>query len=345
LKKFFEILILMIMLSIGSGCVKDETIMSVNKNKSVDLVVNLGYPINSNRKLTIEEVKEKVGDEGYFIDSYHDDKYVGYSISKQYKNINDISSSKEINLNLPDILNGKFDDSKLFTVKKGFFKNTYTANFTYDVKKVYNYNIIIELYGLENNGNCNEIMDFLEENYKDNELIKIQRNNIKTAEDFQNFKEKIISLNTEYKELPTIIINDRVFVGITDDVKKEIKEYISELDSGNNYELTYKANIPFKILNNNATSKEGNTLIWKCNYFDENKISYSFQIFKIGSIILIIFIILIAILIIFLINIIRIKMKMDKEKFIAKNSDISNITPSDDNETNTIMSINDIIKK
>ena len=345
MKKVLKCIVLFMVIIVGSGCVKDETIMSINKDKSVDLIVNLGYPIDSDKKLTIEEVKERVGENGYFIDSYHDEKFVGYSLSKQYKNINKISSNNAISLELSDIVNGKFNDKQLFTVKKGFFKNKYTANFTYDYKKIYDYNLNVELYGLENNENSNNMNDFLNNNYKDSKTVSIQRIDIKSPEDFQNFNDKLASLNEKYQELPTVIVNDKVYAGISDETKNSLKEYIDSLDNGNNYELSYKVNIPYKVLNNNATSIEGNTLIWKCNYFSENKISYSFEIFKVSSVILIIFIIAMIILGIFVINIIRIKIKMDKEKFIAKNSDISNITPSGDDESNTIMSINDIINK
>ena len=139
MKKIFKTFIFIFMMMLSCSCVKDETVMTINRDKSVDLVINVGYPISGDKTLSIDEIKSKVGNDGFFIDSYHDEKYSGYSLSKKYKNINKISSKKEKNINLAEFINGKFDDSQLFTVKKGFFKNIYTANYTYNFTNIYDY--------------------------------------------------------------------------------------------------------------------------------------------------------------------------------------------------------------
>lgn len=342
---------------ITCSCAKSETIMKINKDKSVNLTVNIGYMIDSNKALTIDEVKQKVGSSGYYIDSYYDDKYSGYSISKKYKNINDISSKSDITVNLADIINGNFDDSKLFKVKKGFFKNIYTASYTYDFRNIYNYKIYIYLFGEESNQDSIELSDFINDHI-DNENIELIKYNVLTnVDNFYKLKEVLNNKMIEYDKIPVVVINDSVYVGNTLENRNLIIESISSLTSSeykdlvnpensinNDYEITYKVSLPFKVLSNNATEVDGNTLIWRGNYFSSNNIEFSFSVYKTSSIIILIVFILSILIVIMVIFIIYEKNKNDRNRFIEKNSDISNITPEFNNEINKIMSVNDLMK-
>ena len=300
MKKIIKSLVLIVFLFISCACVKDETVMTINKDKSLNLTVNIGYPLNSSKKLSFDEVKDKVENQNYSIDSYHDSKYQGFSISKKYDNINDLSVTDNFSINLADIINGDFDDSKLFTIKKGFFKNTYTANYTYNFKDIYSFKKKIYLFGEDTNLESIDINNYITELIKDNNNYELVKNNtLSNLDNFNKLKEVLVAKGMEFSKIPTIIIGDNIFVGNSDETKSKIKEYVNDYnqeytdivnpnDIDSDYELTFKLNIPFNVINNNATSKEGNTFVWNTNYFDDNKINFSFTIFKPSSIVIII---------------------------------------------------------
>lgn len=119
--KRFKYLILLSIILCSCSCVKYETNVTIDSDKSVNFEINLGYAINSNNRLDINELKDTVSPLGFFVDSYHDNNYTGYRLSKKYKNINDISKKNAQKSNLANILKGDLDEKSLFKVKKGFF--------------------------------------------------------------------------------------------------------------------------------------------------------------------------------------------------------------------------------
>ena len=346
MKNIKKIIVLFILIFTTTSCVKDETTLSINKDKSVNLTVNVGYSIDSDKKLTIDEVKQRVSSLGFNVDSYHDSKYVGYSLSKTYNNINDISGREIPNINFADIINGKYDDTKLFKVKKGFFKNTYYASYTYDFRDIYEYKNTIYFYGEDGTEISDNLKEFINEKIASSPNIEVESYNVvSNEEDLNNLKEILASKNTEYIGIPVVIINDSVFVGNTEETRNDIEKSITNLDANvPEHELTFKVNLPSGSINNNATKVEGNTLIWNADYLKENNIEFSFSMFKPASIIIVIIILVIGGGIGFVGLIIYKKMMEQKKKFIAKNSDISNITPHTSDENNQIMSVNDLMK-
>ena len=346
MKNIKKIIFLLIMIFMTTSCVKDETTLTVNSDKSVNLTVNVGYSITSDKTLTIEEVKQKVSSLGFNVDSYHDDKYVGYSLSKNYENINDISGSEETNINFADIVNGKFDDSKLFRVKKGFFKNTYYANYTYDFRNIYEYKDTVYFYGEDGMEISDNLKQFISEKLESNSSLELESYNVVSNEENLNaLKAKLESMGIEYIGIPVVIIGENVFVGNTDEERNNIENCI------NNYQLnlpehvlTFKVNLPSGSISDNATKVEGNTLIWNADYLKENNIEFSFSVFKPASIVILIIILLLLAGGGFVGFIFYKKMLDQKRKFIAKNNDISNIIPETDTEHNKIMSINDLMK-
>jgi len=67
----------------------------------------------------IEELKKQ----GYKVEKYSEKSMVGYKISRTVDNIDTVSTEKDITSNV-GLSN---TSSEIFTVKKGFFKNTYKA--------------------------------------------------------------------------------------------------------------------------------------------------------------------------------------------------------------------------
>ena len=75
-----------------------------------------------------DEIKNNLG-EGWTVEEYQDTEYKGCKIKKSYASIDDISSSKDVVVELTNITDGKFDDKQMFK-KSG---NKYSANFRFTV--------------------------------------------------------------------------------------------------------------------------------------------------------------------------------------------------------------------
>ena len=114
--RFLAVFVLIITLLVFpfSGCI----------GKSVTLSFARNMQKNTNFEFCIlTEITADISFEDYFIVPGFG--VTGY-VNKKYGE--DYSSKEDINLNLADIISGNFDDSRLFKVEKGFFKNTYYAN-------------------------------------------------------------------------------------------------------------------------------------------------------------------------------------------------------------------------
>lgn len=120
-----------------SGCVKSNTTMTVNKDKSMSLSSNIliSDKVNDDKnKLIIKEEKDKLQKKGIIIENIENSNgYSGFSVTKKYDNIDKVSSTESKEVNISDFLSEDFDDSILFQVKKGLLKNIYTANFKFEV--------------------------------------------------------------------------------------------------------------------------------------------------------------------------------------------------------------------
>lgn len=120
-----------------SGCVKSNTTMVINKDKSMSLSskILISDKINDDKnKLIIKDEKDKLQKKGINIENVESsDGYSGFSVTKKYDDIDKISSEEYKEINISNFLSDDFDDSVLFQVKKGMFKNVYTANYKFEV--------------------------------------------------------------------------------------------------------------------------------------------------------------------------------------------------------------------
>lgn len=130
MKKSFKVLCLMLVAFMMSGCMKFNMNMDINSDKSMnlELIVALANEMmgSSNETNMDNSEIQKLKDNGFNVEEYSDDTMTGYTISTKINNIDDVSTEKDTMFNLNDIFNGE-KLSDIFTVKKGFFKNTYTV--------------------------------------------------------------------------------------------------------------------------------------------------------------------------------------------------------------------------
>lgn len=132
MKKRLLFIISILLIITTTGCAKISQSITVNKDKSVDLVIIEAVKEES---LTDEQKStmitslnlDKIKSSEYSLENYNSNGYIGYKITRHFPNIDKISSKEEVvaDLSISNITNQQY----LFTVKKGLFKNTYYGDF------------------------------------------------------------------------------------------------------------------------------------------------------------------------------------------------------------------------
>ena len=133
-KRMFLLLLSPLMLS---GCVKETVEMQINKDKSMSVVITTAYSKeyldsldgSSNEFLVNEEEKAEYESRGIIVEDYQNDEYKGIKLTKKVKNIDEISSKDESSSDFSSLFEDNAQTQYYFKVKKGFFKNVYSANF------------------------------------------------------------------------------------------------------------------------------------------------------------------------------------------------------------------------
>ena len=136
MKKYFKIISIFLLIILCSGCVKYEGNMKIDKYKGMDLSVKI--LTNDGEDRFSREAKDAMIKNGFSINDYKEDNYVGVVAEYQTKDIDKISNGKKEDYNLVDMDTKGVDG--MFTVKKGLFKNRYSSNIIFDpTKYLYNY--------------------------------------------------------------------------------------------------------------------------------------------------------------------------------------------------------------
>ncbi len=135
MKRSFKVLCLMLVIFMTSGCMKLNVDMSINKDKSMNLSYVVAFANSligqSGTDMALDESDLKQAEEsGFKVENYSDGSMTGYKFTKDFLNIDSISDEKETVFDLEKLLNG--ENAKVFTVKKGFFKNKYTVKMLND---------------------------------------------------------------------------------------------------------------------------------------------------------------------------------------------------------------------
>lgn len=137
MKRVFNVLVLVVFLLCLCGCVKMNAGMTINKDKSMDfemlMAVNKEYMSDSdfNQNMFLDEENiDKMKENGFTVHDYNQNDMVGYKITKKFENIDKMSSTDEVEFKFNNFTEGFNDNTSLFKVKKGLFKNTYTVKIT-----------------------------------------------------------------------------------------------------------------------------------------------------------------------------------------------------------------------
>lgn len=117
-----------------TGCVKFNSTMEIKKDKSMDYKIIYAFDksLFGDQEILTSDDKKELENKGFTVSNYVDGNMNGFKVSKNIKNIDDVSSTNDATYDLSGLLDSNKSESKVFKVKKGFLKNTYTASFKFD---------------------------------------------------------------------------------------------------------------------------------------------------------------------------------------------------------------------
>lgn len=303
--KYIILLSLTILLT---GCVKSNTSMTINKDKSMSLtseVLISDKLLDKESRLIIKDEKDKLQKKNMTVEEIKDSNgYSGFSVTKKYGNIDKNSKEEYKEIIISNFFDDKFDDSVLFQVKKGLFKNVYTANYKFEV---------------DND-------DFVEEN-NSNETVINDTTNTPTVENGTT----------------NVIDNTNNVDGTNNNTEKDISDNADLIKLASEVKFKFSVNLPYKVLESNATKKsdDGKKLEWDLNSNDAVKINYSFELYNMNNIYMAIGISIGAIILLIVLIIIKNKIVQKKREKISSRPILKEYDPSIEDELLEKTNVND----
>lgn len=136
-----KVLLGLFCLALTTGCMKANVEMEIKSDKSMN--VSLISAVSdellkmaeengsdaSNFSIINDEDIEKYKENGFLVEDYKKDGFTGAKITKNIKNIDDISHKETSNNNIMSIFEENSQKQYYFIVEAGFFKNKYKAVF------------------------------------------------------------------------------------------------------------------------------------------------------------------------------------------------------------------------
>lgn len=303
--KYIILLSLTILLT---GCVKSNTSMTINKDKSMSLtseVLISDKLLDKESRLIIKDEKDKLQKKNMTVEEIKDSNgYSGFSVTKKYGNIDKNSKEEYKEIIISNFFDDKFDDSVLFQVKKGLFKNVYTANYKFEI---------------DND-------DFVEEN-NSNETVINDTTNTPTVENGTT----------------NVIDNTNNVDGTNNNTEKDISDNADLIKLASEVKFKFSVNLPYKVLESNATKKsdDGKKLEWDLNSNDAVKINYSFELYNMNNIYMAIGISIGAIILLIVLIIIKNKIVQKKREKISSRPILKEYDPSIEDELLEKTNVND----
>lgn len=303
--KYIILLSLTILLT---GCVKSNTSMTINKDKSMSLtseVLISDKLLDKESRLIIKDEKDKLQKKNMTVEEIKNSNgYSGFSVTKKYSNIDKNSKEEYKEIIISNFFDDKFDDSVLFQVKKGLFKNVYTANYKFEV---------------DND-------DFVEDK-NSNETVIDDATNTPTVENGTT----------------NVIDNTNNVDGTNNNTEKDISDNADLIKLASEVKFKFSVNLPYKVLESNATKKsdDGKKLEWDLNSNDAVKINYSFELYNMNNIYMAIGISIGTIILLIVLIIIKNIIVQKKREKISSRPILREYDPSIEDELLEKTNIND----
>lgn len=301
MKKILSICSILTIFTFSCGFVKTDTIINIDKNKNVSIektvLMTDEFGEDTIRQFTdVEKVKR----DGLKVEVKKENGYSGLDGKKEYK-LDNISSDNVNKIEIDKFLNSDFDDKNLIKVEKGFFKNKYTIDFTYNRDKVKAFELIFAISNPYDKDNKNNV---LLEGAKYTKCLSMIEEN-KTNEANKNTKTKTkVNTKTNSKVTNEELLNCQTYVEGYEAYQKEMKAKVEKLSKEVEYNLTIT--LPTKAIESNETvkSNDGKKLTWTFVKEEPASVNCSFEILNMtniylvggGSLVLAIIIILLIIM-------------------------------------------------
>ena len=267
-----------------TGCVKFNSTMEIKKDKSMDYKIIYAFDksLFGDQKILTSNDKKELENKGFTVSNYVDGNMNGFKVSKNIKNIDDVSSTNDATYDLSGLLDSNKSESKVFKVKKGFLKNTYTASFKFDSSdsdlnnSTSNDTTIDNDFTTDDNGtttdsdfdfsNINTNMDLsfnvklpykaISSNAttKKNDDKELSWNLSSTGEDKIEFSFALYNMTNIYICGGVIVL--LIIIVIVSILNKSRKNKVSNKDATNDKQTTtFNSSVETPIMNNNVTSQ------------------------------------------------------------------------------------------
>ena len=285
MNKALKICIILMLFFVTTGCVKYKEDVKIKNTKSMN--INITFALDTSIvDYHIDSTKiDSLKDMGYRIKTYKKDNYEGIELNYKIRNINKVSSNKEVDYSITDIRNQA--PTKLFQIKKGWLKNQYKANFYFDSTD------IDPLF-------VNDDTDVLDYLCDDGTLIQVM-----VGDEIREGCRRVYGYELE---------NAKSKKPLSDE------ELSNKINEGN--ELEFKVHLPSKAISHNASSsKHDKVLTWDLSDSGITYINYEFSLINYSHVfitILVILAILFAIRKISLMILKKKKIVIKKKKIVKK---------------------------
>ena len=136
--KILKVLFVAIIAFMLTGCMKFNATMEITKNGKFNytIIYAIDESFLEGKEILDDADKKEIESRGFKVEDYKEDTMKGVKIYANNLDINTYSSEKDdVSYELSNMMGTAGDAeeiSKIFKVKKGFLKNTYTATFKFD---------------------------------------------------------------------------------------------------------------------------------------------------------------------------------------------------------------------
>ena len=297
MKKFAKIIAIIMMMVMMTGCVKFNANMDIHKDKSMDF--SIIYAVDTtyfgDEPLFDEEDKEDLAKEGFKLEEYVDENMKGFKLSRDILNIDLVSSDVDAKYSLSGLLSSDEEENKyLFKVKKGFFKNKYTATLDFD----------------SSDSDLTDSEETTDDEYSANYNTDIE-----------------YDYDTEYEfEYDTDSTED-----LTDE---SLDDALSGLDmsSMSSVDLSFSVSLPYSALSHNATkaTNEDKNLKWELMSDEVSTIEFEFELYNMVNIFIAIGVVLVIIVLVIILLLKKGKKKKGQDAVQQPNQ--QPVMPTDQNQ-------------
>lgn len=289
MKSIKKIIAVLLVLTTMTGCVKYNNTMTINNDKSMtfegsylmnDKIVELMKSMSDGTETTesTEEIdEEELKKRGITVTEKKENGYTGFTFSKKYNNIDDLSNETGKEVVISEYISKGFDETVLFKVEKGFLKNKYTAKFTFDTSTPDMDNGLTS-YAPSNNKELamGNISGSNTPNLTENNNTNNTTNNNTTNNTTGNNNTTIPENGTTTNDTENCILNEDGTTNCSseDESYKELEKLTSEM------EFSFVVNLPEKPLSNNAakTENDGKKLVWNIESNKNVPIEFTFEL-------------------------------------------------------------------